>query len=130
VIGLEKAESGIADRVASSALPISLIDLAERIRSEPSFAQTFRFVPVEFGVVELDRLVVYQKFINLGFFGLLKGMFPKKPTQVDIAQLAFAIDQPLPAVHQMQTAPNASAFSARRMIFVCWTRLSCSRSRS
>ena len=110
VISLEKAESGIADGIASSALPTSLTDLAERVRTDPSFAQTFRFVPVEFGLVELDRLIVYQKFINLGFVGLLKSAFPEKPTEVDIAQLAFGIDQPLPPVHQMQTSPNAFSF--------------------
>jgi hypothetical protein len=78
VIGLEKAEAGIADGVAWSALPRSLTDLADRVRTEPSFAQTFRFVPVEFGMVELDRLIVYQKFINLGFVGLLRSTFPRK----------------------------------------------------
>src|SRR5439155_23119221 len=57
VISLEKAESGIADGIASSALPTSLADLAERVRTDPSFAQTFRLVPVEFGLVELDRLL-------------------------------------------------------------------------
>ena len=109
LIGLEKAEAGIADGVTSSPLPSSLNDLAERVRAQPSFVQTFQFVPVEFGMVELDRLVVHQKFINLSFIGFLKSTVSEKPTEIDIAKVAFAIDQPLP-VHQMQTAPNAFSF--------------------
>ena len=110
VICLEKSEAGIADGITPSALPSSLSDLCQRVRTQPSFVQTFRFVPVEFGIVELDRLVVYQKFINLGFIGFLKSTFPERPTEIDIARLAFSIDQPMPAVHQMQTAPNAFSF--------------------
>ena len=52
VICLEKSEAGIADGITPSALPSSLSDLCQRVRTQPSFVQTFRFVPVEFGIVE------------------------------------------------------------------------------
>ena len=110
VVALESTEAGIADGVIASPLPASLVQLAEQVRSEPSFQGTFNLVPTEFGVVELDRLVVYQKFINLGFVGLLRSTFPVSPTEVDSANLAFGVQRPLAAVQQMQTAQNAFSF--------------------
>src|SRR5947209_8526866 len=71
VNALEKAEAGIADGVAVSPLPEALHPLTEQVRNEPSFQTNFRMIPTEFGVIDLDRLVVYQKFINLGFVGII-----------------------------------------------------------
>ena len=102
VNALEKAEAGIADDVAVSPLPEALQLLTEQVRNEPSFQTNFRMIPTEFGIIELDRLVVYQKFINLGFVGIIKSTFPEKPTEVDVARLAFGIDTPNAEIKQMQ----------------------------
>jgi hypothetical protein len=102
VNALEKAEAGIADDVAVSPLPEALQLLTEQVRNEPSFQTNFRMIPTEFGIIELDRLVVYQKFINLGFVGIIKSTFPEKPTEVDVARLAFGIDRPNAEIKQMQ----------------------------
>jgi hypothetical protein len=102
VIELEKTEAGIADGAAFSPLPEAVKPLAKQVRNEPSFQSNFRMIPTEFGVVELDRLIVCQKFINLGFVGMIKSTFPQNPTEVDVAQLAFGLNRPSPAVQQMQ----------------------------
>src|SRR5438477_7684176 len=69
---LEKTEAGIADGLQVVELPASLAQLAEQVRAEPSFQKTFGALPTQFGLVELDRLVVYQKFINLGYVEMLR----------------------------------------------------------
>jgi len=107
---LEKTEAGIADGLQVAQLPASLTQLTEQVRAQPSFQKTFGTIPTQFGVVELDRLVVYQKFINLGYVGTLRSTIPPTPTEVDIAQLAFGIGRPTADVRQMQTAGNAYTF--------------------
>jgi hypothetical protein len=110
VSALEKTEAGIADGLQVAPLPAPLTQLAEQIRAQPSFQKTFGLIPTQFGVAELDRLIVYQKFINLGYVGTLKSTFTPTPTEVDVAQLAFGVGRPSAAVRQMQTAANAYTF--------------------
>jgi hypothetical protein len=110
VAALEKTEAGIADGLQVAPLPASLTQLAEQVRAQPSFQKTFGLMPTQFGVAELDRLIVFQKFINLGYIGTLKSTFTPTPTEIDIAQLAFGVGRPSAAVGSMQTAPNAYTF--------------------
>jgi hypothetical protein len=80
--------------------------LANRVVADPVHQQAYRFVPTRIALVELDRLVVFQKFINLGFVTTLKGSLPTPPTDEDVARLAFGLDRPAPQVQFMQQAPN------------------------
>ena len=70
------------------------------------FQSAFGMVPTEFAIVELDRLVVFQKFINLGYVETLRAFLPSAPSPVDIARLAFGLARPEPAVKILQNAPN------------------------
>lgn len=57
---LEEREAGAADAVDWRALDPELQPLAAAVEADPRFGHTFPTLPVTFGMVELDRLVVYQ----------------------------------------------------------------------
>src|SRR5437867_5872131 len=80
--------------------------LADRALADPMYQMAYRFVPTRVALVDLDRLVVFQKFINLGFVAALKGSLPNPPTDGDLARLAFGLDRPAPQVQFMQQAPT------------------------
>jgi len=54
------------------------------------FRKAYRFVPSDIAMVELDRLIVFQKFINLGYVQRLKHELGTSPAEEDIARLAWA----------------------------------------
>jgi hypothetical protein len=106
---LEDREAGIADNPPQLPLPDTMRLLADRVITDAMYQQAYRFVPVRFALVELDRLVVFQKFINLGFVAALKASLCTPPTDEDVARLAFGLDRPIPQVQFMQQTPNVYA---------------------
>lgn len=66
-IELEKTEAGLANKGSHRALPAALVPLAEKVRQHRYFQKTFRHVETSFGMVELDRLVVYQMNVTRNF---------------------------------------------------------------
>lgn len=61
---LQQLEAGAPDRPEILPLPPAMQEHVERLATSPSFQQTFATVPVAFGMVELDRLVVYQQSVT------------------------------------------------------------------
>jgi hypothetical protein len=61
---LQQSEPGAADRPEILPLPPAMQEHAERLTQSPSFQQTFATVPIAFGLVELDRLVVHQQSVT------------------------------------------------------------------
>src|SRR6266699_6911520 len=64
---LEQKEAGWADDAPIGDLPAELDVLAGDVLRDPIFRRSFPFVPCEIKVVELDRLIVFQKQINLDY---------------------------------------------------------------
>src|ERR687885_1932594 len=69
---LEQSEAGIADRVERRELDPSLVPLAEAVMAAPCFHQSYDTLPTRIGMVELDRLVVFQRHVTQQFVDALK----------------------------------------------------------
>ena len=110
VTELEKNEAGAADGVPQLAITAETAPYADRVAADATFKSTFSNVPTHFAMVELDKLVVYQKFINLGFVNGLRTTMPPTPSQAEIAKLAFGLDRPLPNVTIRQAGPGVFQF--------------------
>lgn len=61
---LQTTEAGAADKPQILPLPKALAAHAAKLVKLPSFQQTFSAVPVAFGMVELDKLIVSQQHIG------------------------------------------------------------------
>jgi hypothetical protein len=64
---LEKEEAGLADGMVIGPLDPELAPLVAEVERDPRFRNTFDTLPANFGMVELDRLVLYQKHVNLPY---------------------------------------------------------------
>lgn len=60
------SEAGVADRVQCRAIPNSLRPLEQAVRANDWFRRSFSELPVTFGIVELDKLVVTQTHVEPG----------------------------------------------------------------
>src|SRR5213083_751681 len=77
---LESTEAGIANDPPIRELPHDLARLAGELARDPLFRRAFRFVPSRIALVEVDRLVVFQKSINLHYVEELKARVGKAPS--------------------------------------------------
>jgi len=107
---LEKTEAGFADNPPTLPLPEALRPLEIQLRAEPVFERSFCFVPNEIAMVELDRLVVFQKHINLGYVHqLLTGLGPT-PSEEDIFRFCLPVGRPRVAARIGKSGPNGFVF--------------------
>ena len=95
---LEKSEAGCADRPPIQPLPAHLESLREQFMRDPLIEHGFNSVPTQLGMVELDRLVVYQHHIDLSYVGGLKEKLGPTPSAEEIFRLCLPSDHLKPPV--------------------------------
>ena len=110
VAEIEAAEAGAANDPPLQEVPVDMQPFVARVTADSAFQSTFSNVPTGFFLVEIDRLVVFQKFINLGFVEELKGSLSATPGSADIARLAFGLDRPQPGVTIRQAGNGVFQF--------------------
>lgn len=107
---LEAAEAGLADSVPIAPLPATMAALASELTEDAAFQRNFTVVPISIGLVELDRLVVFQKQINLAYVDHLKGHGDLIQDDARIFRLCMPTGAAVPPVAAHRVAPNAIDF--------------------
>jgi len=110
ITAIEQQEIGLADNAAIGDVPESLGRLCEQLIADPIYQASFQVVPCQIGIVELDRLVVFQKQINLGFVEELKSQLGSRPSEEDIFRFCLPFHHPTPPVNGMRISQNSFAF--------------------
>lgn len=109
--GLEKTDGYIPR--PTGALPTELATLADRVLATPMVQRTFALLPTEFGIVELDNLIVHQKHINLDYVAALDRLLGASSSAADIFGFAIPWNRQYDVpVHVARTAQNAWTFSS------------------
>jgi hypothetical protein len=91
---LAKTEAGIADGVECKDLDPALKHLVEAVRVDSRYRKTFDSLPTRFGLVELDKLVVYQTHINGSFVNTLKTRIDPNPDPVALFHFCLPLETP------------------------------------
>lgn len=110
---LEEREPGWADNPEVRPIPEDLAPSVERLQEDPVYQRAFRIIPSTLGVVELDRLVVYQKHINLAYVEVLKAGVGETPTQEHLFEFCLPGEPSQPPVRLRQMGQNAYTFVSR-----------------
>ncbi len=76
---LEVEEAGIAEGIECHDIGRALAPLAEQVLSDPCFRRAYDSLPTRVGVVELDRLLVYQTRVTQDFIDDLKARLGPAP---------------------------------------------------
>jgi hypothetical protein len=104
-------EYGWANDAPIAPLPEHLLPLREQLLASPVYQQcSFRIGPSEIGIVELDRLVVYQKHINLSHVERLTQQLGPSPSEEQVFQLCLPLDQPTPPLQWIKADKNTFVF--------------------
>jgi hypothetical protein len=107
---LEAAEAGWADNPTIAPTDASLNSLRDQVLNDPLFQRSSPFVPVELGVVELDRLVVHQKHINLSYVRGLEATLGDNPNPGQIFRFCLPVGHPNTPLKAMRIAQNSYVF--------------------
>ena len=110
---LEVSERGWADSPGIEPLPEGMTRLAEIGLQQPSVQRLKFFAPRRWCLVEIDKVVVFQRSINLRYVDEIKASLPAKPTHEDIIRTAVGnIDQRRPAVRAYKATDTSYSFSS------------------
>ncbi len=107
---LQKSEEKWADNPSIDPIPEDLAPLVTDVLSDPIFEKSYSAVPVNLGLVELDRLVVFQKNINLAYVSQLREQLGPKPSPEDVFRLCMPSDHPVVPYRVRQIAQNQFSF--------------------
>ena len=76
---LEESESGIADDAECLPLDTRLTLAVEQVAADVRRRRTFTAVPIEFGMVELDKLILCQKSVTWTFVDAIAARLGSSP---------------------------------------------------
>jgi hypothetical protein len=112
VSALEKDEAGLADNVILRELGPEYEPLLIEFLKDPIQQATFNTVPTEISIVELDRLVVYQKNIDITHSAQLEKELGPTPTQEQIFQTCLPYNHPRPPVKRAKIDSKTYVFTS------------------
>lgn len=103
---LEQREAGIAERIKCRKLPRAAKARAKQIRQEPWFDQAFGELPTSIEMVELDRLIVSQTYVDCSFAAELTAMLGADPSPEALFDLCVPTDRAMPPVRIQRHTPH------------------------
>lgn len=109
---LEESEAGIADGAECLELDPALEPLAEEVRADPRFRHGFDALPTTIGMVELDRLVVFQTQVTRQFIEATQARLGEHPDKRSLFRLCLPVGQREAALEIRRTGSRRYTFSS------------------
>jgi hypothetical protein len=101
---LQVDEKGLAETVEMLELPEAMRPLADRVLADPHFCKVFDSLPCALGLVELDKLVVYQPDITADHVERIREQLGPERSAEALFRICLPFDRALPEVRVGQTA--------------------------
>ena len=105
------SENLLCDSIAVEALPAEHATRVGKMFDTDLFRKTFQ-PPTALGLIEIDKLVVTQRTVNLEYVEKLVAEMPAAPSVEDLITLCLSPDRPLAPVQHLELEPNAHVFSS------------------
>jgi hypothetical protein len=115
ILEVEKGEAGDADhpKITTVEVESKFRPLLEEMLKDPLIRNGFNTVPTEVAFVELDRLVVYQKHIDLTFVRELQKRLGPAPSDEKVFAACLPPDHPQPPVQWSRLDKESFVFVSR-----------------
>lgn len=107
---LETREAGIADDAEIRDLDDALESLAHAVMADARWSRGFDTLPARIAVVELDRLVVSQPYVNLHHTERLKQRLGKAPAAAKLFRFCLPLDRDEAPVQSRRLGSNRFLF--------------------
>lgn len=107
---LQEKEADWADDHVGEPIPEPMRGWVDRVHADPIFHRAFAAVPVTLGLVELDRLIVTQKTINVDHVRRLAAKLGDEPDDEDVFRLCLPTDHEVPATRVARLSDSEFVF--------------------
>ena len=111
---LERSEAGVANLVEHAELDPNLEALAAQVKAHPRYRVGFDVLPTSISMVELDRLIVYQKHVSRNFIQVLKTRIGLAPDAAALFRFCLPLEAPDVPVHVRRVVMSVSQIWWRR----------------
>ena len=112
---LELQERNIVDN--NHPLDIESHPKLDEIQKDPLFKNTFSQSPIEFKMVETDKLVATQRNVSLQYIDQLTKRISDEPSLDELIDFCLPPKQDVPIPKSLQQAPNMISFSSPSVDF-------------
>lgn len=109
---LERREAGYVEGARVRPLPAQLQAAGAEILAHPRTRATFDQLPIELGLVELDRLIVSQPHVTLPFVDDLAARAPARDDLAGLLGFCQPLDRTDPPVAIRRLSPNRYTFTS------------------
>jgi hypothetical protein len=114
---LEESETNIADQIDCRELPEELLPLADEVRADARFRNSFSAVPTRFQMVELDKLIIFQKHVSGHFVQALTRRIGAKPAPEDLFRFCMPLEKPAAPLRVQQVGSRRYLFQSDSLDF-------------
>jgi hypothetical protein len=107
---LAKTEAGIADDVECVELDSKLQHLAGKVMADTRYRHTFDSLPTRFGMVELDKLVIYQIHVTGSFIYTLNQRLQPDLDPISLFHFCLPLGKPDAPIHMQRVGSKRFVF--------------------
>lgn len=109
---LAEREAGLADQAECRDLDPTLAPLAAEVMNDPRYRCNFDTLPTGFGVVELDRLVIWQTHVDRQFIETLKSQLGPAPDAAALLRFCLPLGRPEAPVRIQRVGSKRFVFTS------------------
>ncbi len=109
---LERSEAGVANQAEYRDLDPALAALAAQLQSHPRYQRAFDTLPTSIGMVDLDKLIVYQKHVTNNFVERLAARLGPSPDAATLFRFCLPLSTP-------EAPVEIRRVGSRRYVFRC-----------
>lgn len=110
-------ENGIAEKIDVKEIDAKYSTKIAEIASDYLFQQTFSYLPINFKLVEIEKIVAPQRLVDLNKVAALTQNLPTNPTEGDLIDFCLSSKHLPPAPKSVPIGHNAFAFSSPSIDF-------------
>jgi len=104
---VSKNTKGLGKAIIVREIPPNYSSYTLRIANSRPFKATFNQLSFEFKIVEIDKLVALQNFVNLGYVDKLVKSMPKNPSFDELLDLCLSFEKEIPKTSELCTQKYA-----------------------
>ena len=107
---LEQSEAGFAEQKVTADIDPSLDDIATTIKADARFRRAFNCLPTRIAMLELDRLIVSQRHVNVDHAIRLEAELGANPSPEAVFRRCLALDGATAPVEVRKTGSSRYQF--------------------
>jgi hypothetical protein len=111
VQALVAAEAGLPETIEISALPVGLEPIVASYVADPLFQRQFQ-LPTTVAFVEVDKLVAYQRQVNLDYVERIVRRLGRDPSPEALLRLCVSPQREMEPIQHLGLGPAAHSFSS------------------